>query len=196
MRFPSFILGYHGCDRDIGERVLAGELKLRPSTNPYDWLGSGIYFWENNPGRALSWARLAAKHGKNTAQRIREPFVIGAVIDPGNCLDLLEADSIHLVESAHQDMITMSVNDKLPLPKNRQVGKDYPLRYLDCAVINFLHQQTRESGVPTFDSVRAAFVEGAPIYKSAGFHRHTHTQICVRDAASVIGCFRVTDLPA
>ena len=64
MKAPSFVLGYHGCDSEVGERVLAGEMELKPSTNPYDWLGTGIYFWENNPGRALAWARMAARHAK------------------------------------------------------------------------------------------------------------------------------------
>jgi hypothetical protein len=191
MKWPSFILGYHGCDREVGEAILAGELALRPSTNLYDWLGTGIYFWENNPARALEWARLAAKHGKRTAKAVREPFVIGAVVDPGNCLDLLETDSIRLVEQAHREMSEEMRAEKRPLPVNRKVGGEYPLRYLDCAVINFLHQDMEEAGLPSFDSVRAAFVEGTPIYQGAGFHRHTHTQICVRSASSVLGCFRV-----
>lgn len=36
MKAPAFILGYHGCDREVGEAVLAGELELKPSTNLYD----------------------------------------------------------------------------------------------------------------------------------------------------------------
>lgn len=56
---PSFVLGFHGCERDVGERVLAGEQTLLDSTNDYDWLGRGAYFWENNPQRALSFATNA-----------------------------------------------------------------------------------------------------------------------------------------
>ncbi len=40
----SFVLGYHGCDRKIGEKALRGKLNLLISTEPYHWLGSGIYF--------------------------------------------------------------------------------------------------------------------------------------------------------
>lgn len=76
------------------------------------------------------------------------------------------------------------------MPVNRGVGTDHPLRYLDCSVINYLHEWRANSALPGFDSVRAAFVEGVPIYQGAGFHRHTHTQICVRSGASVIGYFR------
>lgn len=35
----SFVLGYHGCDRKVAERVLAGKQQLIPSRNDYDWLG-------------------------------------------------------------------------------------------------------------------------------------------------------------
>lgn len=73
---PSFVLGFHGCDRQVGERALKGEIQLRDSTNPYDWLGRGVYFWENNPARALDWAISQANRGNFT-----EPFVVGAVID-------------------------------------------------------------------------------------------------------------------
>jgi hypothetical protein len=39
----SFVLGYHGCDEKIGERILAGE-HVSLSRNAYDWLGTGAYF--------------------------------------------------------------------------------------------------------------------------------------------------------
>ena len=42
MRTPTWVLGYHGCDREVGEAVLAGETTLRPSENDWDWLGTGI----------------------------------------------------------------------------------------------------------------------------------------------------------
>ncbi|MDP8221189.1 MAG: hypothetical protein P9X26_07575 [Candidatus Stygibacter frigidus] len=51
--FPQIILGFHGCDKDLGEEVLKAEKSiLKNSQNTYDWLGSGIYFWENNHLRA------------------------------------------------------------------------------------------------------------------------------------------------
>ena len=58
-RASAFVLGYHGCDMVTGEKVLAGKAHLRSSENDYDWLGSGIYFWENSARRALDWAKFA-----------------------------------------------------------------------------------------------------------------------------------------
>jgi hypothetical protein len=91
MRYGGFVLAYHGCDREIGERVVAGDEELIRSTNDYDWLGSGVYFWENSPGRALHWAEFLREHPLAGEGVVGDPFVIGAIIAPGNCLDLSEA---------------------------------------------------------------------------------------------------------
>jgi len=56
MKSGGFVLGYHGCTKEVGERLLAGE-PFKPSTHNWEWLGEGIYFWENNPRRALEWAK-------------------------------------------------------------------------------------------------------------------------------------------
>lgn len=71
----NLILGFHGCDKSVAEKVIRGEDELIPSTNDYDWLGSGIYFWENNESRAMDFAIEQHERG-----RIKEPAVIGAVI--------------------------------------------------------------------------------------------------------------------
>jgi hypothetical protein len=83
-RFARTVLGYHGCDPEFAEKLLNGDVPIddwRPSTNDYDWLGHGIYFWEYAPERALTWTNrpTAAKDG-----------VIGAIIQLGNCLDLTD----------------------------------------------------------------------------------------------------------
>ena len=47
-RRSNLIIGFHGCDQTVVDKVLAGEENLIPSTNDYDWLGNGIYFWEGH----------------------------------------------------------------------------------------------------------------------------------------------------
>ena len=42
MRSAALVLGYHGCDGKVGERILGGGGHLQPSENDCDWLGSGI----------------------------------------------------------------------------------------------------------------------------------------------------------
>ena len=73
-RASAFVLGYHGCDRAVGERVLANKVHLKASNNDYDWLGTGIYFWENSPRRALEWAKYAKANPKTHIQIcVRKP---------------------------------------------------------------------------------------------------------------------------
>ena len=47
-RRSNLVIGFHGCDQSVVEAVIAGKTELLASTNDYDWLGNGIYFWENN----------------------------------------------------------------------------------------------------------------------------------------------------
>lgn len=74
----NLVTGYHGCDRDFGRKLIANEQQLQPNDKKYHWLGTGIYFWENDPERALEWAKEKASRGE-----IANPYVVGAVIDLG-----------------------------------------------------------------------------------------------------------------
>lgn len=51
------VYGFHGCDQSIAVKIINQELQLKSSKNEYDWLGNGMYFWENSPIRALEYAR-------------------------------------------------------------------------------------------------------------------------------------------
>lgn len=78
MRFPGVVLGFHGCDREVAEAVLCGKDEVRVSNNAHDWLGSGAYFWENNPSRALAWATFLAANPKAGRGKISQPSVPGS----------------------------------------------------------------------------------------------------------------------
>ena len=56
-RRSNLVIGFHGCDKTVVDAVVAGKTNLLSSTNDYDWLGNGIYFWENNEERAWQWAK-------------------------------------------------------------------------------------------------------------------------------------------
>lgn len=71
----SFVLGYHGSDRETGEGLLLNE-PFQPSEKTYDWLGSGIYFWEANPDRALEWAKDRADRILKKEGRKVEPLSV------------------------------------------------------------------------------------------------------------------------
>jgi hypothetical protein len=140
----------------------------------------------------LDWAiqRTANKKSKDDIQT--EPFVVGAVIDLGFCLDLISANGSRAAEEAygglHGDLVHLGGRS----PENSG-GEDLLHRKLDCMVINYLHKSREKSGRHPFDTVRAVFTEGEPIYPTAGFRRKTHIQICVRNPENIKGVFRVPD---
>ena len=179
----SFVLGYHGCDRTVGESLLKGN-PFRPSNNDYDWLGPGIYFWESNPQRGLDFARDTARLKPSG---IREPFVVGAVLDLGLCLDLTTTAGVEWIKTAFDSLAKNTAAGGVPLPSNRKDGR----RHLDCAVMRRLHSILESLGTPAVDTVRGVYVEGKPIYPGAGFDEKTHIQIVVRTQRSIKGVFRV-----
>ena len=81
-----FVLGFHGCDATLAQQVVLGKTMLKKSDHDYDWLGHGIYFWENNVGRAEQWA---SENAQRKGSLINTPGVLGAYLDLGNCLDLI-----------------------------------------------------------------------------------------------------------
>lgn len=195
MNVRGIVLAYHGCDRAVGEAVLAGGGEIEPSRNDYDWLGSGAYFWEGSLGRALDWARLLSRPDGPSRRKITEPFVVGAIIAPGLCLDLTEADSLGILRSAFQEYAGIMEEQSAELPQNLsgfQGDEDLVKRRLDCAVINFLHEFRAAVGEPSFDTVRCPFFEGEGIFPGSKIAARTHLQWCVRDPRkSIIGYFRV-----
>lgn len=96
---PSYALGFHGCDAAVAERIFAGKTHLKRSKNDFDWLGEGIYFWENSPARALQYARELKVHPRRSGPQIKTPAVVGAVIELGYCLNLLDAEFLSYFSS-------------------------------------------------------------------------------------------------
>ena len=187
---PSFVLGFHGCDKTWGEKILAGKAKLNSSANDYDWLGTGIYFWESNPTRALKFAQEAAKRPELTQGKIRKPFVLGAIIDLGICCNLHDQSALDELKAAYTSMKDMSEIAGTPMPQNK-VGPDKLMRHLDCAVINYMHTLREVAELPPYDSVRAAFHEGGDLYPESGFTKNSHVQIALRSEKQILGYFRV-----
>eukprot|EP01013_Petalomonas_cantuscygni_P039963 TRINITY_DN71646_c0_g1_i1.p1 TRINITY_DN71646_c0_g1~~TRINITY_DN71646_c0_g1_i1.p1 ORF type:complete len:103 (+),score=0.26 TRINITY_DN71646_c0_g1_i1:182-490(+) len=84
---PTIVYGFHGLDKDIAISILNQKSEFKHSNNKYDWLGNGVYFWENNLERAHQYA---LQDSQRAASNVKDPFVLGAVIELGNCLDLLD----------------------------------------------------------------------------------------------------------
>lgn len=173
MRYDRQVIGYHACRRSVAHRLLDGDA-FRPSSNDWDWLGSGVYFWEFGHQRAYDWARQWPRlQGKDFA-------VVGAILQLGNCLDLLDTDHTgRLAEFADEYAAEGGV-----LPENAGAK-----RLGDCHLINTFCDRMLRSGAP-YDTVRGLFQEGDPVTAGSEIRRENHIQIVARRPTSIIGLFR------
>lgn len=136
------VYGFHGCDRSIAEKIINQQITLKNSENEYDWLGNGMYFWENSPSRALEHANNLKKNPGRAKNPIQDPCVIGAIIHLGNCLDLLDYENLQILKAGFE--LLKATTEKLP--KNIAIGQlnELMVRNLDCAVIQTIHEVRRE----------------------------------------------------
>lgn len=190
------VIGYHGCERSIAEEILLGKSRIKPSKNKYDWLGRGIYFWEHSPNRALDFAKE-----KRTRRKVREPFVLGAYINLGRCLDLCDIEATNRLAKFYPGWEKKLKEAKRQLPANKAAGKDdhdLLLRYLDCAVLNAFLEYVDVMQADSLDekateryyqTVRGVFIEGNPAFPGSKILTKTHTQISVRDPSCILGFF-------
>ena len=185
---PNLTIGFHGCDQSLVDKVIAGKENLLASTNDYDWLGSGIYFWENNEERALEWA---VELSKRPGSSVKQPAVIGAIIDLGYCFDLTDTAYLKELKKSYDFALEFSRISGIPMPVNKTLGNstDLLLRKLDCYVIQTTHRINREANKRAYDSVRGVFWEGKPLYPNAGFAEKNHIQICICNPNCIKGYF-------
>lgn len=185
---PNLTVGFHGCDQSVVDKVVTGEDNLLANTNDYDWLGNGIYFWENNEERAFKWA---VELSKRKGSSIKNPAVIGAIIDLGYCFDLTDSAYLKELKKTYDTAFEISRLSGNPLPENISIGKssDLLLRKLDCFVIEMTHKINKQANKRAYDSVRGVFWEGKPLYPNAGFAEKNHIQICVCNPNCIKGYF-------
>lgn len=188
---PHFVLGFHGCDKTVADAVLNSQTEhLKPSQNTYDWLGNGVYFWLNDPQRAYEWA---CQTKKRKPELIKEPYVIGAIIDLGYCLNLCERPSIQILKKSYNELrdsfrlLGYDINDKIKNKAPDEGGFNL-IRPLDCAVINNI-QNLSQDGKTNFDTVYGYFQEGSDAFEGAGIKEKSHIQICVRNIDCILGYF-------
>ncbi|HBJ87504.1 MAG TPA: hypothetical protein DDZ88_27330 [Verrucomicrobiales bacterium] len=182
MKSLSSLIAFHGCDQTVALKGASGEMDLLPSLNHYDWLGHGYYGWEDSEARAWQWAEEAAAKG-----RIHKPAVLGMVVDPGFCLNLVDAGSLALVRHAYERYQNACHASGIKMARNSGAG--FKARYLDCAVFEHLQASREMDGLTPFDTVRGFFVEGSELYPGAGLRDRDHIQICVRNPRCIKGYF-------
>jgi hypothetical protein len=98
-------IGYHGTSNAAAQVVLRDGFRV--SRNVYDWLGDGVYFFQDAPNRAREWA--AQRYGS-------DGVVIRSIIRLDDCLDLLDIEWNAFLLRAYRLFVRAS----------RRAGRDLP----------------------------------------------------------------------
>ncbi len=204
--------GFHACSKQFVDRLRDGKLSINDwefSTNAYDWLGDGIYFWEGSLRRAQEWAREFV---------VEEAAIIEAEVELGRCFDLTATDFLDLLSATYEILKNSYQENNWKLPTNRDLrsGSRWnrswmqildrvnawiypiltkqpflrstirPLRNLDCLVINEFLSLTESNENPIYyQTVRSPFEEGDFVFPGSMIRRQTHIQISVRDRTCI-----------
>lgn len=165
------VVGFHGTDIRTANGLLSGELTWEESSNKYDWLGRGIYFWQDDEQRAWEFAKEPRRgwHPDDAA-------VIEAHIELGNCLDLVGRRYMTLLSQAYQILEEQVSKEGRTLPSNRGLLHD-----LDAFVVDYVADIWLKA-----DTVRAVFLEGDEVYPGASFRSQQHIQVAVRNPGSIM----------
>jgi hypothetical protein len=171
MQEPLEVYGYHGTSQTKALSIL--DRGFRASDNDYDWLGTGIYFFQDAPLRAKQWA--IEQHPQN-------PAVICARIQLDNCVDLFDVSWFPLLKDVYNLFIEQYQTTDRPLPRQNPFRSK--AHRLDCAFFNYASQFLSSQG-QTVSSTRAVFVEGEHLFPDSAIFDLAHVQIAIKNPALI-----------
>lgn len=175
------IRGYHATDRDSAERIFTHGFKV--SQNEYDWLGWGIYFFQDTKRYAKYWAENERAEGL-----IKDPVIIGANIEYTGFLDLLEKQDRELLKQFYRLLESsnyLEVAQARARQPQHKPGAPPSAHPLDCLVIQRTTSIADKNRI-RIRAIRAIFFEGAPIYQNSHIFDRQHIQIAVRDPTLIV----------
>lgn len=162
------VIGYHGTCREYSRKILSDGFEL--SRNEYDWLGDGIYFFQDAPNHAMEWAKKV--HGKKSV-------VLATEINLAECMDLIDLPWANFLADIHDNFLYTLKENSIQIPRQTNGA-----HRLDRSVINFAIKTLEESSIK-ISSVRAAFLEGNPVYPNSALFEKSHIQIAVREQSII-----------
>jgi len=204
------VLAFHGCDITTRDGLVRGEIKPRISSNAYDWLGDGLYFFEGDWSRALKLAKYSHAHPELllTRKPIATPAVVGAVLEVDRWLDLTTQTGIADFTRAAQAVAAGSAKNGMRLPVNKAAfdgDTDLLHRAFDKAACDLVHAfrklvhtqalQVQDTAAivasAPYQAARGAFEQGGLVSDGSSICADTHIQVAVQDLSCIKGWFLV-----
>lgn len=164
MSKATVVRGFHGTSSENVRKILSEGFK--PSRNKYDWLGDGVYFFQDAPERAWDWAKKMYTD---------KASVVCSEIRLENCMDFLDIQWSGVLADVYDSFLTEMKRAKIPLPTQSSGA-----HRLDREVINYAVGILAKRNIK-ISCVRAVFKEGRPIFPNSALFTLDHIQIAVRD---------------
>ena len=165
------VYGYHGTSAEVASLIIQQGFNV--SANDYDWLGTGVYFFQDAPARAWEWAKQ--QHPAN-------PGVIRSTIRLENCIDLLDIQWFPTIRNVYSLFIEDYRQANRPFP--RQNPERAKAHRLDCAYFNYIVEVLAQAG-QRIDAIRAVFLEGERVFPSSAIFDRAHVQIAVKNTSVI-----------
>ncbi|NTW88131.1 MAG: hypothetical protein HGB26_03200 [Desulfobulbaceae bacterium] len=159
-------IGFHGTSNYNYENILAAGFEQ--SKNPGDWLGMGVYFFQDAPIRAKKWS---SSHS--------DPVVIGAEISLEHCMDFLDVLWWETLSEAFNELKRVCLKKGVPFPCQKNGNNKRDKMVIDLAV-----DALATIGVE-IKSVRAIFKEGEKVFAKSALNKLDHVQIAVREEDAI-----------
>lgn len=177
------VFGFHGTCKECLASIESNGFKI--SNNHYDWLGPGIYFFQDAPSRAKEWAKEFKEKKKIKCRSAKilkckgdscESVVIGVQINLDDCMDLLDIEWYGVLSEAFDRYLSLcGVTILEVLEQNEK------FHCLDYEIFERTFKALERDG-KKINSVRAVFQEGSNVYENSYLFDKSHVQIAVRDA--------------
>jgi len=160
----SLVKAYHAGNLEDIEHLIRQGFGIPSSSSPGNWLGEGVYFWENDPRRAEEW-QLQRNKGA----------ILECEIDTGFLLNLLVKNE-HTAEFYDR---AGQIANNLSLRNQRNAQKFD----LDNQVFKEIQKSFQlEKGLC---GVRMAFYLGQSVTPDGNIYENQHIQICLWDLSAV-----------
>ncbi len=171
------VLGHHGTTTERADAIFDSGFKAK--RNEYDWLGHGVYFFENSPTRAMAWAN--EQHPDSNVCVMAAEIALGR-----NCLDLADPDGVTVLESFFKHYVATFGKEHVAGLKETSGNRQF-----SCRVINWCCKRMAENGWD-IHVIRSPFEEGDYVFSdpdgklpTALLRKLTHIQLAVRDCCAI-----------
>ena len=174
------VRAFHGTTESAVDTILDTGQFL-PSENSHDWLGTGMYFWQDAPALAWYWAEEKARKQLN-----ERPAVIGAVLRLSDCMDFLDALRWEgPLQHVYEELKIAREAAGRSMP-SQKIGQAHTL---DCLVINQMIRLYSAHGV-RIRCVRAPYGEDQQVFPGSAITRRGHVQIALLDEDLIEGIWK------